>query len=388
MAINIVFDNDTSTAGTLDKFVLDESSGLQTPATTDKGNDSNLDATDPTVPDLFDGVLSGAGFSAPFLSFLNAATIFGYGGLQLTDAQLAYAATVEGAVSAPDFVTVTKGAGETIGDLFFSDSSGHALDGDQVGGMQTLDGSNVYLWSNGDYCIATTSSTAGAGRIVAAFYLKDDAAGHLTAQVQMVTFEPLKHLDGTNPDDALNFTNVLNVSASGTVSFNFDNLASGSFLWAAVGSSSAGLLVTGQDLNVIDSGGKLGDMVKGGSDPSDSVNTSQGGIGATIGINSQHFADASGGGGAKVDGPVAVCTLVKNFVPLANASQATGGNVNQIDYGDYINAPSAKIFISQTTGSSSLGATMKITLWEAGGGDGGAADHAPGSHLHRPLPIA
>lgn len=389
MAINITFDNDRSTLLVLDKFVLDESSGLQTPATlTDTGNDSDLTITDATVvvgntpdSDLFDGTLSGAGFSASFLSFLNAPTVFTYSAFQLTDVQLAYAATVEGAVSATDFVKVTKDTGETVSDLFFSDSAGHALDGDQVTGMQTLDGQNVYLWSNGDYCIATTSSTAGDGRIVAAFYL-NEAVDHLTAQVQMVTFEPLKHPDGTSADDELNFTNVLNVSASGTISFNFDSLPSGNFLWTAVGSNSAALLITGQDLNVNDTAGKLGDLVKGGSDPSDSVNTSQAAPGsiATIGINSQHFADTSSGG-SKIDGPIAVCTLVSGFVPLATTAPAVGGNVNQIDYSNYINAPSAKFLISQATGSSSIGVSLKITLWEAGGGDGGLADHAPADLL-------
>jgi hypothetical protein len=258
----------------------------------------------------------------------------------------------------------------------FSDSSGAALDGDVVAGMHTLDGGNVYLWSSGDFCMATTSATAGAGRIVAAFYL-NEAANHLSAQVQMVTFEALQHPDANNPDDALNFTDVLQVSAQGTMSFNFDNLPSGSFLYAAVGNSSAGLLVTGQDLNVTPTGAKAGNMITGGTDPSDTVNTSQGGIGATIGINSQHFTDQSGGGGSKVDGAVGVFTLVKGFTSydatINGTSEGTGGNVNEIGYSDYVNAPSAKIFISQVTGSSSIGGAVRVTLWEAGGGS--SADH-------------
>jgi hypothetical protein len=193
----------------------------------------------------------------------------------------------------------------------------------------------------GDYAIATTSSTAGAGRVVAAFYL-NEAANHLSAQVQMITFEALKHPLNPNPDDPLNFTDVLQVSAQGTTSFNFDSLPSGSFLYAAVGSSSAALLVTGQDLNVSQSGPKIGDMITGGSDPSDTVNTSQGGIGATIGINSQHFTDASGGGGTKVDGAVGVFTLVKGFgsfdATVNGTSEGTGGNVNEITYSDYVDA--------------------------------------------------
>ena len=67
MAITIVIDNDTSTTNTFEDLILDESGGLQTSGTTDKGNDSNLDFTDPTVvvgntpdSDLDDGTLSGA----------------------------------------------------------------------------------------------------------------------------------------------------------------------------------------------------------------------------------------------------------------------------------------------------------------------------------------
>lgn len=241
--------------------------------------------------------------------------------------------------------------------------------------MQTLDGEDIFLWSNGDYAIATTSAVEGEGRIVAAFYLNDQAADHLSAQIQMATFEPLLDPNADDPDDTLDFTDVLNVTASGSLSFDFDELESGNFLWVAVGSGSAGLLVTGQDLNVVDTGGKLGDIVKGGSDPSDSVNTSQGGIGATIGVNAQHFVGGPKVNGQNTDGPTAVFTLVNNYAPLDGVDQATGINVNEIDYESYINTNSASIFISQTTGGTP--ARMLISLWEAGGGD--ATDHAVGS---------
>ncbi|HEU4695863.1 MAG TPA: DUF5801 repeats-in-toxin domain-containing protein [Sphingomicrobium sp.] len=357
MAITITIDNDPTISGP-QTLIEDESSGTQTPSTTDSGND--IDVT------LSAGLLGG--FATAFNNYLN--------GLGLSTAQKSFAATNDGASSSSSFVTVTTSAGETISNLMFSESSGAALDGDVVAGMHTLDGGNVYLWSSGDFCIATTSATAGAGRIVAAFYL-NEAANHLSAQVQMVTFEPLQHPVTTDPDDALNFTDVLQVSAQGTLSFNFDNLPSGSFLYAAVGNSSAGLLVTGQDLNVTPTGTKAGNMITGGTDPSDTVNTSQGGIGATIGINSQHFTDQSGGGGSKVDGAVGVFTLVKGFTSydatINGTSEGTGGNVNEIGYSDYVNAPSAKIFISQVTGSSSIGGAVRVTLWEAGGGS--SADH-------------
>jgi hypothetical protein len=364
MAISIIIDNDQST-GTIDKLVLDESSGLQTPSTpADTGNDSNLAITDATVvvgntpdSDLFDGTLSGAGFSSSFLSFLNASTIFTYSSLQLTDAQLAYAAGVEGSVSATDFVKVTVTNNETVSDLFFSDSSGAALNGDQVVGMQTLDGSSVYLWSDGDYCIATTSSTAGAGRIVAAFYL-NESVDHLTAQVQMVTFEPLKHPDGTSADDALNFTNVMNVSAAGSESFDFDALKSGGCLWAAVGSNAGAVLVSGYSLDV-DAAGKI-------QNTSNKIAVSQGGDGTTIGLNNQLFDNV---------GETAVFTLVTGLDTLGTTDGGvqsdyivdhTGPAGEGINYDGYINVTGAGIYVSQSEGNSAK--DFDINLFTAGGG--------------------
>jgi hypothetical protein len=360
MAITISIDNDRSTLAS-NPLILDETPGVQTPSTTDDGNEVDI-----TLPG---GMVSG--FATAFNDFQNSSI---FGAYTLTADQKAYAETVDGASSASDFVTVTNSNGEAISDLFFSDGSGNALDGDQVIGMQTLDGEDVFLWSDGDYAIATTSATEGAGRIVAAFYL-NEASDHLTAQIQMATFEPLFDTNAADPDDTLNFTDALNVSANGSLSFNFDNLNSGNFLWAAVGSDSAGLLVTGQDLNVVDTGGKLGDMVKGGADPSDSVNTSQGGIGATIGVNAQHFVGGPKVSGQYTDGPIAVFTLVSGYAPLEGVEQATGINVNQIDYDGYINTTGASIFLSQTTGGTTT--KMAISLWEAGGGD--STDHATGS---------
>jgi hypothetical protein len=361
MAITIKIDNDQTTVA-VDNLALDESSGLQTPGTTDTGNDSNLDITDATTgnPDsnLFDGTLSGASYSASFLSFMNAATIFGSAGLRLSDVQKAYAAGVEGAVSATDFVKVTATNGETVSDLFFSDSAGAALNGDQVLGMQTLDGQNVYLWSDGDYCIATTSSSAGAGRVVAAFYLKDDAADHLSAQVQMVMFEPLKHPDGTSVDDALNFTNVMNVSAAGSQTFDFDALKSGGCLWCAVGSNAGAILVSGYSLDV-DGVGKL-------QATSNKIAVSQGGTGTTIGLNNQLFDNVN---------ETAVFTLVTGLDTLGSTDGGvqsdylldhTGPKADGLDYSGYINVTGAGIFISQSQGNDAK--SFDINLFEAGGG--------------------
>ncbi|MBC2667178.1 hypothetical protein H7F51_16785 [Novosphingobium flavum] len=348
-------------------LVLDETAGIQNSA------DSTAPLTDNDVALSYDPAtnqLTSAVLDSEFLTFLmglNAAD-------SAEDAALGFAASVGGASSSDTFITVSATDGETIDDLFFS-ATGNGM----ITSVTSLDDEVLYFHvaANNSFATLTTSATDGAGRIVAAFYL-DEADNHLSGQVQMVTFEALKHPDAANPDDPINFSDVLKIGATGSLSFDFDNLASGNFLWVAIGTESAGLLVTGADLNVNDDSGsnKYGEHIPGGStDPSDTMNTSQGGAGATIGVNSQHF--VAGGQGQNVtDGSTAVFTLVRGFVPLptrgeatATNQQATGTNVQQINYGsasgDYINTTGAGLFVSQLTGTH---ADMRVSLWEAGGG--------------------
>ena len=228
-------------------------------------------------------------------------------------------------------------------------------------------GEELYLWSFGDFAFAATRDevTGDPVRIVAIFHLNEDD-NHLTAQVQMVTTEPLLHLNSGSTDDGLNFTDVLNVSASGSLSFDFDGLPSGNFLYAAFGSDTIGLLVTGADLNVKESGGpsQVGEMDGGGGkngDPTDSINTSQGGVrtSATIGINSQHFVED---GATIPTARAGVFTLVSGFVPLETEVPATGTNISEIDYDGYINVFGAGFFISQ---SESGTADFRLSLWRS-----------------------
>ena len=346
MPITISFDNNPDVDG-IQKLLEDESKDPQvTGTTTDDGNEVDVTLTSGDL----------AGFGTAFDTLLDT--------LNVGATREQYAADHDGASSVSTFVSVSTD-GETVDNLFFSDGSGAALDGDEVVGVTTLAGKKIFLYSDGshgsteDFCVAVNED----GFVVAAFYLNEDTTDHLSAQIQMVTFEPLKHAQsGNDHDDPIDWTNVLNVSASGSLHFDFDNLRSGNFLWVAIGSSAGGLLVTGQDLNVNDTNsGKHGKMITGGDDPCDTVNTSQGGINATIGINSQHFVDGAQGAA----GPVGVFTLVTDYGKLATAEQATGIDVDDIQYGGYINTNSASVFISQVTGGSDT--RMLISLWEAGG---------------------
>jgi len=362
MAITITIDNDTVAAGS-QPLIEDESLGVQTPAgtatppSTDTGNEVDVTLTNPVGGTL-------GGFQTTFNNFLNnvgsaLSTTFG---LTLGDTQRVFAAANDGASSASNFITVTASAGETVSDLFFSDSAGAALDGDQVfisAGvpLQTTSGDNIYLWSSGDFAIATTSSTAGAGRIVAAFYLNDTDPNHLQAQVQMVTFEALKHPNTGSFDDAVNFTNLLQVSAAGSTSFNFDALKSSGGIWAAVGNNQSAIVVSGYSLDV-DSAGKI-------QNTSDKIAVSQGGTGTTIGVNNQLFDHV---------GERAVFTLVSGLDSLTSANGGilsdyvvdhTGPTAEGLNYTGYINVVGAGIFVSQTQGN--LPKDFNIDLYHAGG---------------------
>ncbi len=290
-------------------------------------------------------------------------TLLGLAGSQvLTAGQLAFAASAKGAVSGGTYLTVNPD-GATVDDLFFSDGAGNLFDGDQViyqgNPLKTVAGDDIFLWSlGGDLVIATTSQTSGQGSVVAAFYL-DDATDNLSAAVQMVTFAPIAHPNPNSADESIDWTDLLNVTATGSIAFDFDSLRSGSSLWVAVGSASAGILVSGHHLD-IDAAGKKTNV-------SDTIHTSQGGDGATIGVNNQLFDNA---------GENAVFTLVTGFANLGGTGGAVGDYVvdpkpndnkpEGIDYSGYLNVTGAGIFLSQSQGNDLKDLTIK--LYEAGGG--------------------
>ncbi|RWE42835.1 MAG: hypothetical protein EOS79_15985, partial [Mesorhizobium sp.] len=270
------------------------------------------------------------------------------GDLQLSAGQLSFAGDVEAAVSGAGFVTVNPD-GATISKLFFSDASGDPLDGDQViyngSPLKTADGDSIYLhsYANGTIVLATTSATEGVGDVVAAFYL-NVAGDNLSASIEMVTFEAIAHPDATNSDDRIDWTDILNVSSTGSVSFNFNSLDSGANLFVAVGTADAGLMVSGLE-PVIKADGSTN------TSDSDTIKTSQGGIDATIGVNNQMFDP----------GETAVFSFVKG--------QATGNfdDVDNVSYSDFIDVSDASIFISQTEGTPSTDYTLKIGAFSAGG---------------------
>jgi hypothetical protein len=344
----ISIDNDRTTL-VIDDVTYDQSAGVQNLGTTDKGNEVNVTLS---AAGQLDGLDSG------FETFL--------AGLNLSSAQKNFAVLTDAASSGSTFIQVTADSGEKLNDLKLLADSSTALTG-----ITTLSDESLYVHvdATGNYATLTTST----GRIVGAVALTNETIDHTAAGAQMVFFEAIKHTETTSQDESVSLSDVLKVAVDTAVSFNFDQLDAGNFLWAAVGDGDAAMLITGQDLNVKDSGkpSAIGDIEKGGSDPSDAVNTSKA-TDTTIGINAQHFAPTNSG-----DGPTGVFTFVTGYAPLELADPVfTGQNVKQIDYDDYINVSSASVFISQLTGGST--ANIHFSFFEAGGG---GTDKAPSGLL-------
>ena len=274
----------------------------------------------------------------------------------------------DAASSSATFIKVTADSGETLNDLkLVADSS------TPLTTITTLTNESLFVHvdASGNYATLTTSTGSIVGAVALTNETIDNVTTHTaTAGAQMVFFEAIKHTNPNSQDELVSLSDVLKVAVDTAVSFNFDQLDAGNFLWAAVGDGDAAMLITGQDLNVKDNGkpSAIGNIEKGGSDPSDSVNTSKA-ADTTIGINAQHFAPTNTG-----DGATGVFTFVTGYAPLELADPVfTGQNVTQIDYDNYINVSSASVFISQLTGGST--ANIHFSFWEAGGG---GTDKAPG----------
>ena len=209
MAITITIDGD---------FTLDETSGQQTGAdSTPSGSptdDSDVDVT--SLP-------------TPFYDYL------------FTDLALdpTFPIDVCAAQSASDLINVSSNG--PLNTLGLTDADGNALDGTQSSGLFTTDGDEIFLWSalDGQVVLGKT----GAGDVVFAVYMDPGAtvAGSTDIALWSVTFEAIDH--GTNPDqdDAVDLLQNAYLTATGSQTFNFDDLPSGSNLFGSVADDPAGV---------------------------------------------------------------------------------------------------------------------------------------------------
>jgi hypothetical protein len=162
-------------------------------------------------------------------------------------------------------------------------------------------------------------------------------------------------IDGTNADAAnWDYTfEVHQTAPPASLLFTFDELPSGSNLFGVVGESPTdpAIIVIGRDPDLNPDGSY--------TNQSDVIHTSQGGTGATIGVNNQMFDPGDGAYFTYVDDPEA---SFLSGVP-GGLSQTEADNANNIQYnGGTHEASSAFFVISQIQGNQL--ATASITTYD------------------------
>jgi hypothetical protein len=222
------------------------------------------------------------------------------------------------AESVDDFVTVTNG-GSTVENLFFSkNADGDALDGqvwtyndpndsNTLKNVLTTDGDLIYIYSinDGQVMIASTEVVVApteigdftASDIVMAAYISP-SEDLKTAEIFTVTFQAIEHFDATDPDDTVDLTNNLWISANTSLEFKFNDLVATKFLFGIAGdggdqgSDVTKLFLIGKGYNVDDeeepvNGKTLLNTSQGGELPGDKDV-------ATVGLDNQMINEGQG----------------------------------------------------------------------------------------------
>ncbi|AZO44962.1 hypothetical protein EJ076_29600 [Mesorhizobium sp. M7D.F.Ca.US.005.01.1.1] len=177
-----------ATINIVGELVNDQTAGIQNTATGDPDGDD-------VAVSVAGGLLVSANLDPAFVTYLN--------GLGLTAGQLAFADSAE-AASQADLIHVTAGADEVVDSLIFAPLS-HA-----DSGLNTVGGEDIFLTTSADGKSVLATDTSGDP--VAAFYIIPNSDNTL-GTVQMVTFAPIAHPNDLNPDDRLDFSDILKVRA-------------------------------------------------------------------------------------------------------------------------------------------------------------------------------
>ncbi|MGY4817743.1 T1SS-143 repeat domain-containing protein [Pseudomonas chlororaphis subsp. piscium] len=324
-----------------DSVTLDETTGLQ-----------NFTATPSPAGDADDNDIL---FSSLPSAFATRLTALGAG--TAMDAALSGYTGAVGDTGSNAF-TLNLTPGINVIDIKFTDSLGAPLNG-LDSGMETLDGTDILLYTDSNNNILVGRAGGPAGAIVFAAYIEETGSPVSGGKIWTVEYQPLKHPDASNPDDALNLLNKVFVS---TVQDGFDlnNAPSGQNLF---------LMFTGANPTVVDDNGvlRVSDpaIIATGKDPADQssganintgdrINTSQGGGPITIGTNNQMITEQEGirltfVTGARLD------------VTIPNLSQNEADVENNIDFTSVFNTKTASFDVVQLQGGKT--AMVKISAF-------------------------
>ncbi|CAI8912130.1 T1SS secreted agglutinin RTX [Pseudomonas chlororaphis] len=330
---------------------LDETAGLQNAtATTSPAEDANdNDILLAALPSAFAARLSALGAGSA-----TGAALSGYTGAADNTGSNAF--------------TVNLAPGATNIDISFTDSLGAPLNG-LDSGLDTLDGIDILLYTDTDNNILLGRAGGPGGAIVFAAYIEETGSPVSGGKIWTVEYQPLKHPDASNPDDALNLLNKVFIGASQDLTFNLANAPSGQNLF---------LMFTKATPTVVDDNGvlRISDptIIATGKDPAnqstgvnistgDTINTSQAGGPTTFGTNSQMITEQEGIRFTFVTG-------ARQDMTIPNLDQNEADEEDNIDFTAMFNAKAANFDIVQLQGGKS--AVVKISAFNTAAESGEA----------------
>ncbi|MCP3751869.1 DUF5801 repeats-in-toxin domain-containing protein, partial [Pseudomonas sp. SBB6] len=258
-----------------------------------------------------------------------------------------------------DAFTITAAPGGSVTDVSFSDSLGAPLNG-LDSGLDTLDGTSILLYTDSNNNILVGRAGGPAGAIVFAAYIEESGSPVTGGKIWTVEYQPLKHPDASNPDDALNLLNKVFIGASQDLAFSLANAPSGQNLF---------LMFTKATPTVVDVGGVLRitdpTIIATGKDPADqssganittgdTINTSQAGGPTTFGTNNQMIVEQEGIRFSFVTG-------ARQNVTIPNLSQNEADVESNIDFTDVFNTRSATFDVVQLQSGKS--AVVKVSAF-------------------------
>ncbi|SUQ61288.1 DUF5801 repeats-in-toxin domain-containing protein [Pseudomonas wadenswilerensis] len=255
--------------------------------------------------------------------------------------------------------TITAAPGASISDISFTDSLGAALNG-LDSGLDTLNGTDILLYTDTNNNILLGRAGGPAGAIVFAAYIEETGSPVSGGKIWTVEYQPLKHPDASNPDDALNLLNKVFIGASQDLVFSLANAPSGQNLF---------LMFTTANPTVVDVGGVLRitdpTIIATGKNPADqssganittgdTINTSQAGGPTTFGTNSQMITEQEGIRFSFVTG-------ARQNVTIPNLDQNEADVEANIDFTAVFNTRSATFDVVQLQSGKS--AVVKISAF-------------------------
>ncbi|MFR0688061.1 DUF5801 repeats-in-toxin domain-containing protein [Enterobacterales bacterium AE_CKDN230030158-1A_HGKHYDSX7] len=322
---------------------LDETAGLQnataSPSPAEDANDNDILLT--ALPSTFAARLTALGAGTA-----TGAALSGYTGAAGNTGSNAF--------------TISAAPGGAITDILFTGSGGAPLNG-LDSGLDTLDGVDILLYTDSSNNNILLGRAGGAnGTIVFAAYIEETGSPVSGGKIWTVEYQPLKHPDGSNPDDALNLLNKVYIGTSQDLTFSLANAPSGQNLF---------LMFTTATPTVVNDGGVLRitdpTIIATGKDPAnqstganittgDTINTSQAGGPTTFGTNNQMIVEQEGIRFTFVTG-------ARQNVTIPNLDQNEADVEANVDFTSMFNARTASFDVVQLQSGKS--AVVKISAF-------------------------